>query len=224
MGGDFNCHDERWDPLIRWNINGDKLLAAAEGLGLRISLPPARIPTRLPWGDPDALGSVIDLVFVSADSPADLVHAVLDLERDSSDHAPLQVTIPTLDDIPDVVRRTIPSQSEEAARFSLAVTEALVNVGRSQLNNPLDIEEALEAFSMTVKGAFDANAKTIQIAARSNRWWNADCKTAIQAYRDYRTEDNLQEFKRTVKKAKMEFFKRQVDNQVAKNRVWDLLN
>src|SRR6185369_3423969 len=94
MGRDFNCRDERWDPLVRRNINGDKLLAVAEGLGLRISLPPARIPTRLPWGDLDAIGSVIDLVFVPADSPADLVHAVLDLEQDSSDHAPLQVTIP----------------------------------------------------------------------------------------------------------------------------------
>src|SRR6185369_12859898 len=29
MGGDFNCRDERWDPLVRRNINGDKLLAAA---------------------------------------------------------------------------------------------------------------------------------------------------------------------------------------------------
>ena len=34
MGGDFNCRDERWDPHVRQNPNGDKLLAAAEGLGL----------------------------------------------------------------------------------------------------------------------------------------------------------------------------------------------
>ena len=99
----------------------------------------------------------------------------------------------------------------------MAVTEMLVSIGQRQLNNPPDIEEALEAFSMTVRGAFDMNAKTVQVSAHSNRWWNADCKAAIQSYRDYRTEDNLREFKRTVKKAKMEFFKQQVDDQVAKN-------
>src|SRR6185369_9569232 len=120
--------------------------------------------------------------------------------------------------IPDVVRRIIPSQSEEAIRFSLAVTEVFVNIGRRQLNNPPDIEEALETFSMTVRGAFDANAKTIQVAAHSNHWWNADCKAAIQSYRNYCMEDNLREFKRTVKKAKTEFFKRQVDDQVTKNQ------
>src|SRR6185369_3368490 len=140
-------------------------------------------------------------------APADLMHAVLDLERDSSDHIPLQVTIPTHDDILEVVKRIIPSQSEEAVRFSLAVTEALVSVGQCQFNTPPDIEKALEAFSMIVRGAFNANAKTVQVSACSNCWWNADCKAAIKTYREYCMEDNLWEFKRTVKKAKTEFFK-----------------
>ena len=121
----------------------------------------ARIPTRLPWGDLKATGSIIDLVFVPADSPADLVHVVLDLEWDSSDHTLLQVTIPTHDDILEVIKRIISSQSEEAARFSLAVTETLISVGRCQLNTLPDIEEALEVFFMIVRGAFNANAKTV---------------------------------------------------------------
>src|SRR6185369_4738136 len=100
---------------------------------------------------------VIDLVFIPVDSLADLVHAVLDLEQDFSDHTLLQVTIPMLDDIPKIVKRIIPSQTEEAIKFSLTITEMLVLVEQCQLNNPPDIEEALEAFSMTVREAFNAN-------------------------------------------------------------------
>src|SRR6185369_2918659 len=87
-----------------------------------------------------------------------------------------------------------------------------------------DIESALEAFSASVLEAFNANAKTIMVSARSNRWWNAECKAAVDAYRNDRTRYNLREFKRTVRRVKAEFFKRQVDDRIAKNRVWDLIN
>ena len=104
MGGDFNVRHKNWDPDYRpdSNIHAERLVAAADRLGLTRCLPSVAGPTHFPFNR-NLSPTVIDLIFVRDELSLQIVHHILPDDRGPSDHAPLIVTVPGPDSLVPVM-------------------------------------------------------------------------------------------------------------------------
>src|SRR6267154_461081 len=94
MGGDFNCRSKHWElNFPEQPRRGDLIIDIADYLGLSLGSPRTYGPTHFYKHGDEHRSSVIDLIFVSDDHPDHFYDINYDL-RDSSDHAPLSISIP----------------------------------------------------------------------------------------------------------------------------------
>ena len=122
-------------------------------------------------------------------------------------------------------RKVLKQDSDEKAAFLLFISEGL-----SQLDfSALDSVTGLDSLSKTISGLF-ANcwatyAKRITVTSRSKEWWNNECRTALETYRQTGEWSDWSSFWSTTRQAKRQFF----DNRIAEiastnKRPWDLMS
>jgi len=118
MMGDFNIRDSLWDLSFPFHSSiSDDLIMIADSFDLSLSTPTNPGPTRFS----DTTGesnSVIDLMFLCHRSVELDNHSILPNSCLSSDHAPLIIDIPIIEEFIPSSKFVIPPNSEQESNFS----------------------------------------------------------------------------------------------------------
>jgi len=135
MTGNFNIRDWLWDPSFphHSSISND-LFIIADSFNLNLLLPTNPVPTRYS----DSFGksnSVIDLMFLHS-GLSKLNNYVIHLDWQlTSDHVPLTVTIPIMEEFIQTSKLSLPKKSEEEEAFIKEVSSIISFINTSNLSN-----------------------------------------------------------------------------------------
>jgi len=119
-----------------------------------------------------------------------------------SDHAPLAIVIPIVEEHINTRKHTIVKDSKEEQLFIKDLSQALRNINTSNIVNSLCLNSIVNKFANAVKNAWTKNSKIINITVHSKSWWNTKCSNDLDAYRSSRSLEDWKQFKRTVKDMK----------------------
>ena len=112
MTGDFNIRDRLWDPSFPYHLSiSDELIIITNSFNLSLSNLANSCPTRYSDMSGDA-NSVLDLMFLHSDSLELNSHHIHPKSRLSSDHAPLSIEIPIIEEVIQSSKFTILPKSD----------------------------------------------------------------------------------------------------------------
>jgi len=138
MTGDFNIRDSLWDPSFLFHASiSDDLIMVADSFDLALSSPTNPGPTRFS----DTAGesnSVINLMFLRHGSEELDNHSILPEWHLSSDHTPLIIDIPILEETIQTFKLTISLNSEQDTEF---IKDLISNFSKLDTSNIEDIDE-----------------------------------------------------------------------------------
>ena len=138
--GDFNIRNSLWDPSFpHHSAISNNLLIIADSYNLALSTPTNPYPTRYS----DTVGeanSTIDLMFLRYGSSEINQHSVHPDWHLTSDHTPLSIVIPIVDEIISTSKLSIQQKSEQKNAFLEEVTSSFKNFDTSNITNKEDLE------------------------------------------------------------------------------------
>jgi len=123
-----------------------------------------------------------------------------------SDHAPLTITIPIVEESINSTKYSIIKDSKEEASFIKDVTTSIRNLNMSNLSDITSLNRAVNDFTNVVKSAWEKNSKIINITKHSKSWWDENCSRDLENYRSSKSLEDWKIFRRTVKNTKHLFF------------------
>ena len=218
MTGDFNIRDSLWDLTFPFHSSiSDDLIMIVDSFDLSLSTPTNPGPMRFS----DTIGEsnlVINLMFLRHRSVELDNHSILPDCRLSSDHAPLIIDIPIVDEFIPTSKFAIPPNSEYKTNFIKDVISNFSKLDTSHIENINNLES-------TVDQMWDKNAKKSRYSKHSKQWWSESCRSTLLAYRMERSRENWKSFKSAVKNAKRSFFDNKIQEITNKSHgPWELMN
>ena len=224
MTGDFNIKDSLWDPsFLHHSTISDDLLIIADFYNLALSTPTNSYPTR--YSDTvEEANSTIDLMFLRYGSSKINQHSVHPDWHLTSDHAPLSIIIPIVDEIISTSKLSIQQKSEQENAFLEEVTSSFKNFDTSNITNKKDLKFMVNKLNSLVDQAWNKNAKRLRITKHSKKWWSEECNKALTDYRTSRSLNNWKMFKKVVKNTKRAFFNLKIGEVADKSyNPWELM-
>jgi len=202
MTGDFNIRDSLWDPSFPFHASiSDDLIMTADSFDLTLSSPTNPGPTRFS-DTAGELNSVIDLMFLRHGSDELDNHSILPKLRPSSDHAPLIIDIPVLEEFIQTSKLAISPNSEQETEFIKDVISNFNKLDTSNIEDIDDLDRIVNQLSVIVEQMWFKNAKKSRLSKHSKQWWLESCRNALSTYRSERSHKNWKSFKLAVKNAK----------------------
>ena len=187
MTGDFNIKDSLWDPSFpHYSSISDNLLLIADSFQLALSTPTNPYPTRYS----DTVGEVnstIDLMFLRYGSTELNQHSIHPDWRLTSDHAPLSITVPIVDETINILKPSIQQNSEQETAFIREVILVFKNLNTLNISNKECLENMVNNLNLLINQARNKNTKLTIITRHFKQWWNNECKQAINKYRASRS-------------------------------------
>ena len=149
-------------------------------------------------------------------------HTILSEFRLSSDHAPLSIDIPICNEVIQLSKLVITSDSNQEKEFIKDVTSSLLSLDTSNIESVESLNCIVNQLGSIIEQMWSKNTKRSRI---SKQWWCNLCSTALNNYRLSRSRDNWKVFKSTVKEAKWSFFDSKIQEIASKSRgPWELMN
>jgi len=217
MTGDFNIRDRLWDPSFPYHSSiSDELIIIADFFNLSLSNPANPCPTRYSDTSGD-VNSVLDLIFLRSDSSELDSHHIHPENRLSSDHAPLSIEIPIIEEVVQSSKFTILPKSDQEKVF---INEVISNFKTLSTNNIDDFDKlnnVIHRLGLIINQAWKNNAKKSRLSKHSKQWWLDECGRALQNYRTSRSLENWKNFKRVVKNIKRSYFNEKIQ-EIANKR------
>jgi len=162
MTGDFNIRDSLWDSSFPFHSSiSDDLIMIADSFYLSLSTPTNPGLTRFS----DTMGesnSVIDLMFLRYGSIELDNHSILPDFRLSSDHAPLIIDIPIIEEFILSSKFAIPPNSKQELNFSKLYTSHIENIG--------NLETTVNQLGEIIDLMWVKNAKKSRYSKHSKQW------------------------------------------------------
>ena len=187
MTGDFNIKDSLWDPSFpHYSSISDNLLLIADSFQLALSTPTNSYPTRYS----DTVGEVnstIDLMFLRYGSTELNQHSIHPDWQLTSDHAPLSITVPIVDETINILKPSIQQNSEQETAFIREVILVFKNLNTLNISNKECLENMVNNLNLLINQARNKNTKLTRITRHFKQWWNNECKQAINKYRASRS-------------------------------------
>ena len=140
MTGDFNIRDSLWDTLFPHHSSiSDDLLIIADSFNSTLSSPTNSCPTR--YSDTEGVSnSVIDLMFLQYGSDETNHHSIHPEWHLTSDHAPLTISVPIMDEVVNTSRLSIQQNSKQEVAFVEEVTSIFKNLDTSSISDKPHLE------------------------------------------------------------------------------------
>ncbi|KAI0991479.1 hypothetical protein K3495_g16708, partial [Podosphaera aphanis] len=201
IGGDFNSVHPEWQPLAeRSHGDGHTLVQWMLDNGMTLSSSPG-VPTH-------TRGNTLDLVWSNAGAIADVAPEL----GSTSDHMTLAGDVPR----PNArgattIRLNSPIRvSDDALEdFTKVVAEWSKDIGRQELQTTSDVEnlgnDLVEILSDAIKATGRRSSPQL---GQSAPWWTEECREAKGLYRALGDDASRKAFRRTVKKAKRQYWRR----------------
>jgi hypothetical protein len=118
----------------------------------------------------------------------------------------------------------LPKDSEEELCFLNEICKRLRGLKDLPLDNELDISILSNTFHTCVSSAFEDNTKNSYITHWSKLWWNDDCSTCLDIYRQCRSKLNWSAFCKATRSARQSSFDQKIEEIATENcRPWDLI-
>ena len=150
---DFNICDSLWDPSFsHHSFISDNFFAIADLFNLFLSYSPDLVPTRYS-DNPSKLNSVIDLMFLQSSSSELNTHHIHPDWHCLSDHAPLMVTIPIVEEHVEKSKWTIAKNSKKEANFVNKIATSFSYMDTLTISNIDELEEIVLKFANIVDQA-----------------------------------------------------------------------
>jgi hypothetical protein len=150
---------------------------------------------------------------------------VLPEEHLSLDHTPMMVSLSLTSIERALWCKMLPKDSEEELCFLNEICDGLRDLKDLPLNNESDISVLSNIFHACVSSAFEENMRNSYITCRSKPWWNDDCSTCLDIYRQCRSKLNWSAFHKATCSAKQSFFNQKIEEIATENRCpWDLMS
>ena len=169
MMGDFNIHDNLWDPSFQFHSSiSDDLIMIVDSFDLVLSLPTNSSPTRFS----DTAGesnSIIDLMFLRYGSAELNNHTILSRLRLSSDYAPLLINIPIFEEVVYSLKFTIPPKSDQELAFIKDIISNFKSLDMSNINNSEKLEQLINQLGSIIEQLWIKNAKKSRITKHSKQ-------------------------------------------------------
>ena len=204
--GDFNIRNSLWDSNFPLHSSvSDDLIIIADSLNLSLSTPTNSCPTRYS----DMAGEsnlVIDLMFLWCGSYELGRHSIHPRNRLSSDHTPLSIEIPIIEEVIQSLKFTIHSKSDQEMAFVGEVTSSFKKLDTSTIDDSNKLESIVNQLGAIIDQAWKKNAKKSRISKHSKQWWTNKCSRSLNNYRASRSCENWKHFKNVVKNVKRSFF------------------
>jgi len=206
MMGDFNIRDSLWNPSFPFHASiSDNLIMIADSFELSLSSSTNPGSTRFS----DIAGesnSVINLMFLQHCSDKLDNHSILPECHLSSDHTPLIIDIPIVEESFQTSKLAIFPYSEQETDFIKDVISNFSKLDTSNIESINKLEYIVIHLSVIVEQMWVKNAKKSRYSKHSKQWWSDSCRSSLNTYRSERSHENWKAFKLAVKKAKQTFF------------------
>ena len=225
MTGDFNIRDSLWDSAFSFHSSvSNDLIVIADSFNLSLSTPTNFCPTRYS----DMAGEsnlVIDLMFLHCGSYK-LDHYLIYLQNClSSDHAPLSIEIPIIEEVIQSSKLMIYPKSNQETAFVEEVILNFKSLDTSVIDDSNKLESIVNQLGMIIDQAWKKNTKKLRISKHSKQWWTDDCSQSLNNYRASRSLENWKNFKKVVKNVKRSFFDEKIQEVANKRKgPWKLMN
>ena len=225
MTGNFNIRDQLWDPTFPHHSTiSDDLFIIANSFNLLLSNPTNPRPTR--YSDtPGEVNSVLDLMFLCSGSPELNSHHILPENQLSSNHAPLSVEIPIIEEVIQSLKFTIPPKSDQDKAFINEVISNFKSMNTNNINDVIKLDFVIKWIGCIINHTWRNNAKKSRISKHSKQWWLDKCSRALNNYRNSRSLENWKDFKRVIKNVKRSYFDDKIQEIANKRKgPWKLIN
>ena len=217
MTGDFNIRDCLWDPFFPYHLSiSDELIIIADSFNLSLSNLANPCPTRYL----DTLGDanlVLDLMFLHSDSLELDSHHIHPESRLLSDHAPLSVEIPIIEEVIQSSKFMILPKSDQEKAFIDEVISNFKTLSTNNIDDSNKLDNVVHWLGLIINQAWKNNAKKSRLSKHSKQWWLDECSQALQNYRTSRSLENWKNFKRVVKNVKRSYFDEKIQ-EIANKR------
>ena len=143
----------------------------------------------------------------------------------SSDHAPLIIDIPIVDEFINTSKLLIALNSEQETAFVKDLITIFKNIETSNITNKDNLEDIVNCIGTSINQAWTKNAKRSRISRHSKQWWTEECSKSLNNYRMTRSCENWKKFKKVVKNTKRSFFDSKIQEVANKSHSpWELMN
>jgi len=152
-------------------------------------------------------------------------HFILPDHHLSSNHAPITIDIPIVDEIIQSTKLSIVPGSDQEKEFIQSVISNLLVLDTSNIDSAENLNRVVNHLGSIIEQMWTKNAKRTRISKHSKQWWSQSCSSAINKYRASRSLENWKAFKSTVKESKRLFFDNKI-LEIANSRrgPWELMN
>ena len=179
------------------------IIADSFNLTLLMSTNPS--PTR--FSDmADEANSVIDLMFLQYRSSELNQHLIYPDRHLTSDHAPLTITIPIIDEFINTSKLLIPPNSKQETAFVEDIISIFKNLETTNITNKDNLESIINHVETSINQVWTKNAKCSRFSKHSKQWWMEECSKSLNNYRMTRSLENWRMFKSVIKNTKRSFF------------------
>jgi len=96
-----------------------------------------------------------------------------------SNHTPLTISIPIVEEFVNSSKQSIVKNSKEEAAFIKYVTNSLKELYISNLLDSNWLENIVNSFANSVEYTWERNFKSVNITKHSKSWWNEDCNKSL---------------------------------------------
>ena len=169
--------------------------------------------------------STIDLMFLRYGSTELNQHSIHPNWQLTSDHTPLSVTIPIVNETISTSKLSIQPNSKQESAFIEEVISAFKNLNALNISNKEGLKNMVNNLNSLVNQAWNKFVKQLRITRHSKQWWNNECNQAINEYRASRSLESWKKFRRVIKDTKRKFFDSKIREVASKScSSWELMN
>jgi len=126
---------------------------------------------------------VLDLTFLRFGSKEFSNHSIYSNWHLISDHVPLTVTIPIVEEHIQTKKCTIVKDSEEEKTFINEVIKAIKYIDTSNLSDVISLKSAVYIFAHYLDIIWEKNSKIVNITKHLKSWWDMNCSRNLEKYR-----------------------------------------
>jgi len=102
-------------------------------------------------------------------------HYILPENRFSSDHAPLSVKIPIIEEVIQSLKFTILPKSDQEKAFIDEVISNFKSLNTSNIDDIVKLDFVINRLGCIINRAWKNNAKKSRISKHSKQWWLDEC-------------------------------------------------